>query len=229
MAGWMEREAVWSLRRGPSPSPVTPDRRGHTGLSPGETSPFSPERSRPRPKHSSASSPLPAPQATGQPCPGLHLTGPRGRLLPSREDRPTACEGPKCGECPHCWHPSFSPHGQEGPQEDMPQGESNFLVPTGSPNLFSEHPLLFTACCPPPGSRRMVINIKGKKPVPKRPSPPLIQILHGWGSWDRSHRPPKRGKKEVSGKMLPTWQWPGSVTARGHLNLQEPLLLSSGA
>lgn len=84
-------------------------------------------------------------------------------------------EEPECGEGPHCWRPAAT---RSPPQKGGPAGARALgvcLLPTRSPKLVSEHPLLLTACHPPPRQNGDP-NIKGKKPVLKCRRPPLSQV-----------------------------------------------------
>lgn len=80
---------------------------------------------------------------------------------------------------------------------------------------------------PPPAT-----SAEGKTlPESREHSLTLIQILHGWGSWDRSHRPLKKHsshprEKEASGEMLPPSSGLEVSQPWGHLSLgSQPLLL----
>lgn len=201
------------------------------------------------PKHSSASSPLPTPQATGQPCPVLHLTGPRGRLLSSsedsedREDRDTPCEGPKCRECPRCWYPSFSPHRREGPQEDMPQGDSKFLVPTQSPKLVLRAPTTQKqngdqhkreeAC----SQKQAPLPSAEGKTLPREHCLPLIQILQWLGvlgqkpqASEKTQLPPegKGGIGENALSLAVAWKCHSPGTSQPSLPASAPELRGLG-
>lgn len=134
--------------------------------------PHSPQRSTPGP-HNSHPKAHPSgywPTVPRAPHPPHGAKGPPTHP-PAARTGTLPCEKPKCRAYPHCWHPSFSPH-RRGPQEDMPQGESKFSVRTRSPKLVLRAPSPPHCLPPPTQKRKMVINLKRKKPVPKcmRPS-----------------------------------------------------------
>lgn len=232
LAGRVEREAV-------SPKPVTPDRQW-----PHWTEPRGNLSILPR-----GAAPGPTAQHTVAPPP----SGPPVSLLASCAPRPASLQRQeglaglrRRGECPHCWHPSLTP--QTGRHAS---GEVSFWYQLGPQTCSqSTHP---PHCLPPTtqtqknGDQRERGQACSQMLAPPHPPPPqlrarpspesrehsltLIQILHGWGAWDRSHRPPKRHsshprEKEASGKMLPPSSGLEVSQPWGHLSLgSQPLLL----
>lgn len=158
LAGRMEREAV-------SPKPVTPDRQWPHWTEPRGNLSILPRGAAPGPTAQNTVAPPPS-------CPPVSL-------LASCAPRPASLQRQeglaglrRCGECPHCWHPSFSPHRQE----DMPRGKSVFGT-NSVPKLVLRARILLTASHPPHRRRRMVINVKGEKLVPKCWRPPIPRHL----------------------------------------------------